>query len=317
MGKILANDGLSGSGIEKLTKYGFQVITDKVPQEELIEYINTNGVDVLLVRSATKVRMDIIDSCPSLKIIGRGGVGMDNIDVEYAREKGLKVINTPAASSESVAELVFAHLYSGMRFLYESNRQMPVKGNTDFEKMKKAFGGGAELRGKTIGIIGMGRIGVEVARIALGLRMKVIAADTFVGKANIEVDFYNGQSINVDIITEPIDEILKQADIITLHVPAQKDFVIGKEELAIMKDGVVLINCARGGVIDEEALIEALDSDKVRFAGLDVFENEPTPSEKILTHSKISLSPHIGAATLEAQDRIGTELADQIFQILS
>ena len=317
MGKILANDGLSGSGIEKLTKYGFQVITDKVPQEELIEYINTNGVDVLLVRSATKVRMDIIDSCPSLKIIGRGGVGMDNIEVEYAREKGLKVINTPAASSESVAELVFAHLYSGMRFLYESNRQMPVKGNTDFEKMKKAFGGGAELRGKTIGIIGMGRIGVEVARIALGLRMKVIAADTFVGKANIEVDFYNGQSINVDIITEPIDEILKQADIITLHVPAQKDFVIGKEELAIMKDGVVLINCARGGVIDEEALIEALDSDKVRFAGLDVFENEPTPSEKILTHSKISLSPHIGAATLEAQDRIGTELADQIFQILS
>ena len=317
MGKILANDGLSGSGIEKLTKYGFQVITDKVPQEELIEYINTNGVDVLLVRSATKVRKDIIDSCPSLKIIGRGGVGMDNIDVEYAREKGLKVINTPAASSESVAELVFAHLYSGMRFLYESNRQMPVKGNTDFEKMKKAFGGGAELRGKTIGIIGMGRIGVEVARIALGLRMKVIAADTFVGKANIEVDFYNGQSINVDIITEPIDEILKQADIITLHVPAQKDFVIGKEELAIMKDGVVLINCARGGVIDEEALIEALDSDKVRFAGLDVFENEPTPSEKILTHSKISLSPHIGAATLEAQDRFGTELADQIFQILS
>ncbi|AQX13545.1 3-phosphoglycerate dehydrogenase [Elizabethkingia meningoseptica] len=317
MGKILANDGLSGSGIEKLTKYGFQVITDKVPQEELIEYINTNGVDVLLVRSATKVRKDIIDSCPSLKIIGRGGVGMDNIDVEYAREKGLKVINTPAASSESVAELVFAHLYSGMRFLYESNRQMPVKGNTDFEKMKKAFGGGAELRGKTIGIIGMGRIGVEVARIALGLRMKVIAADTFVGKANIEVDFYNGQSINVDIITEPIEEILKQADIITLHVPAQKDFVIGKEELAIMKGGVVLINCARGGVIDEEALIEALDSGKVRFAGLDVFENEPAPSEKILTHSKISLSPHIGAATLEAQDRIGTELADQIFQILS
>ena len=317
MGKILANDGLSGSGIEKLTKYGFQVITDKVPQEELIEYINTNGVDVLLVRSATKVRKDIIDSCPSLKIIGRGGVGMDNIDVEYAREKGLKVINTPAASSESVAELVFAHLYSGMRFLYESNRQMPVKGNTDFEKMKKAFGGGAELRGKTIGIIGMGRIGVEVARIALGLRMKVIAADTFVGKANVEVDFYNGQSINVDIITEPIEEILKQADIITLHVPAQKDFVIGKEQLAIMKDGVVLINCARGGVIDEEALIEALDSGKVRFAGLDVFENEPAPSEKILTHSKISLSPHIGAATLEAQDRIGTELADQIFQILS
>ncbi|KUY20798.1 3-phosphoglycerate dehydrogenase [Elizabethkingia miricola] len=317
MKKILANDGLSGSGIKKLINYGFQVITDKVPQEELISYINTNQIDVLLVRSATKVRTDIIDNCPSLKIIGRGGVGMDNIDVEYAREKGIKVINTPAASSESVAELVFAHLYSGIRFLYDSNRQMPASGNTEFEKLKKAYAGGIELRGKTIGIIGMGRIGIEVARIALGLRMKVIAADTFVGKANIEVDFYNGQSINVDIITEPIEQILKEADIITLHVPAQKGFVIGKEQLDMMKDGVMLINCARGGVIDEEALIEALDSGKVRFAGLDVFENEPAPSDKILAHSKISLSPHIGAATLEAQDRIGEELADQIHEILS
>nr|WP_199161964.1 D-2-hydroxyacid dehydrogenase [Elizabethkingia sp. ASV34] len=317
MKKILANDGLSGSGIKKLINYGFQVITDKVPQEGLISYINTNQIDVLLVRSATKVRKDIIDNCPSLKIIGRGGVGMDNIDVEYAREKGIKVINTPAASSESVAELVFAHLYSGIRFLYDSNRQMPASGNTEFEKLKKAYAGGIELRGKTIGIIGMGRIGIEVARIALGLRMKVIAADTFVGKANIEVDFYNGQSINVDIITEPIEQILKEADIITLHVPAQKGFVIGKEQLDMMKDGVMLINCARGGVIDEEALIEALDSGKVRFAGLDVFENEPAPSDKILAHSKISLSPHIGAATLEAQDRIGEELADQINEILS
>ncbi|ATL42645.1 D-2-hydroxyacid dehydrogenase [Elizabethkingia sp. HX WHF] len=317
MKKILANDGLSGSGIKKLINYGFQVITDKVPQEELISYINTNQIDVLLVRSATKVRKDIIDNCPSLKIIGRGGVGMDNIDVEYAREKGIKVINTPAASSESVAELVFAHLYSGIRFLYDSNRQMPASGNTEFEKLKKAYAGGIELRGKTIGIIGMGRIGIEVARIALGLRMKVIAADTFVGKANIEVDFYNGQSINVDIITEPIEQILKEADIITLHVPAQKGFVIGKEQLNMMKDGVMLINCARGGVIDEEALLEALDSGKVRFAGLDVFENEPAPSDKILAHSKISLSPHIGAATLEAQDRIGEELADQINEILS
>ncbi|AJW62145.1 D-3-phosphoglycerate dehydrogenase [Elizabethkingia miricola] len=317
MKKILANDGLSGSGIKKLIDYGFQVITDKVPQEELISYINTNQIDVLLVRSATKVRKDIIDNCPSLKIIGRGGVGMDNIDVEYAREKGIKVINTPAASSESVAELVFAHLYSGIRFLYDSNRQMPASGSTEFEKLKKAYAGGIELRGKTIGIIGMGRIGIEVARIALGLRMKVIAADTFVGKANIEVDFYNGQSISVDIITEPIEQILKEADIITLHVPAQKGFVIGKEQLNIMKDGVMLINCARGGVIDEEALIEALDSGKVRFAGLDVFENEPAPSDKILAHSKISLSPHIGAATLEAQDRIGEELADQINEILS
>ncbi|NAW51755.1 3-phosphoglycerate dehydrogenase [Elizabethkingia argentiflava] len=317
MKKILANDGLSRSGIDKLQSEGFQVITDKVNQDDLIQYINNHQIEVVLVRSATEVRKDIIDSCPSLKIIGRGGVGMDNIDVEYAREKGLKVINTPAASSESVAELVFAHLYSGMRFLYDSNRNMPSKGYTDFAKLKKAYAGGIELRGKTIGIIGMGRIGLEVARIALGLRMKVIAADTCVGKTNIEVDFYNGQSIQVDIETEPIENILKKADIITLHIPSQKGFVIGQDQFNIMKEGVVLINCARGGVIDEEALIEALDSGKVRFAGLDVFENEPTPSTKILSHSKISLSPHIGAATLEAQDRIGTELATQIIQILS
>lgn len=314
--KILANDGLSQSGINALEKNGFEVITTKVAQEQVANFINENKVDVLLVRSATKVRKDIIDACPDLKIIGRGGVGMDNIDVEYAREKGKQVINTPAASSESVAELVFAHLFCGVRFLHDSNRTMPLEGDSRFEGLKKAYANGIELRGKTIGIIGFGRIGQAVAKIALGLGMKVIAADKYLGKAEIRVDFYNGQFINVEIITESLEDLFKHSDFVTLHVPAQDGYVISTKELAQMKPNAGIINCARGGIIDEVALIEALDNNKILFAGLDVYENEPTPEIKILMHPKISLTPHIGAATLEAQDRIGTELAEQIAGLL-
>ncbi len=314
--KVLANDGISNSGIEALKKSGFEVITTKVAQEQVANYINANQVSVVLVRSATKIKKDIIDACPSLKIIGRGGVGMDNIDVEYARNKGIHVINTPASSSESVAELVFAHLFSGVRFLHDSNRNMPLEGDTNFNGLKKAYANGIELRGKTIGIIGFGRIGQAVAKMALGLGMKVIASDKFVGKAAIKVDFYNGQFINVEIETEPLEDVLKHADFITLHVPAQDGYVITKNEIATMKDTVGIVNCARGGVINEVDLIEALDNNKVLFAGLDVFENEPTPEMRILMHPKISLTPHIGAATDEAQDRIGTELAEQISSIL-
>ncbi|QBZ98307.1 Hydroxypyruvate reductase [Flavobacterium sangjuense] len=314
--KVLANDGISKSGIKALEKGGFEVITTKVAQEQVANYINEHKVSVILVRSATKVRKDIIDNCPSLKIIGRGGVGMDNIDVDYAREKGLHVINTPASSSESVAELVFAHLFTGVRFLQDSNRNMPLEGDTNFDGLKKAYANGIELRGKTLGIIGFGRIGQSVAKMALGLGMKVIAADKFVDNAEVKVDFYNGQFINVEFITEPMEDVFKHADFITLHVPAQEGYVIGKDEFLQMKDGVGIVNCARGGVIDEVALIEALDSEKVLFAGLDVFENEPTPEIQILMHPKISLTPHIGAATLEAQDRIGTELAEQVISLL-
>ena len=314
--KVLANDGLDQSGIEKLQQEGFEVITDKVPQEELIDYINENQIRTLLVRSATKVRKDIVDACPSLKIIGRGGVGMDNIDVEYAREKGINVINTPAASSASVAELVFAHLFSGARFLTDANRKMPVEGDTNFAGLKKAYTKGIELRGKTIGIIGFGRIGQEVAKIALGLGMNVVAADSFFEKANIKVDFFNGQSVDFEIKTQSKEEVLKQADFVTLHVPAQKEFVVGEKEFELIKNGAVLVNCARGGVVDEVALLEALDSGKLVFAGLDVFINEPTPSREVLSHAKISLTPHTGASTNEAQDRIGISLAEQIISIL-
>ena len=316
MKKILANDGISQSGIDVLTAAGYEVITTNVAQEQLISYINENKIAVLLVRSATTARKDLIDSCPDLKVIGRGGVGMDNIDVAYAREKGLSVINTPAASSSSVAELVFAHLFGGVRFLYDSNRNMPLEGESNFKGLKKAYAKGIELRGKTIGIIGFGRIGQEVAKIALGVGMKVIAADKYMDAAELSVELFDGSSLSVKIETIPVADVLEQADYISLHVPAQKDYVIGKKEFGKMKSGAAIINAARGGVIDEVALVEALDNNKLAFACLDTFENEPKPEIKLLMHPKISLTPHIGAATLEAQDRIGVELGEQIISIL-
>ncbi|PKB15477.1 D-2-hydroxyacid dehydrogenase [Flavobacterium sp. 5] len=315
--KILANDGISKSGITALEKFGFEVITTKVAQEQVANFINKNDIGVLLVRSATKVRKDIIDACPSLKIIGRGGVGMDNIDVEYAKSKGIHVINTPASSSESVAELVFAHLFTGVRFLHDSNRNMPLEGDINFEGLKKAYANGIELRGKTLGIIGMGRIGKAVARMAIGLGMKVIYSDMHIPHKDLKIHFFDGQTISISLSSQSLESLFAACDFITLHVPAQDEYVIGEKDFELMKDGVGIINCARGGAIDEVALIEALDNGKVLFAGLDVYENEPNPEITILMNPKISLTPHIGAATEEAQDRIGTELAHQIIQILN
>ena len=314
--KILANDGISQSGIDVLTQAGFEVITTNVAQEQLVNYINENKITVLLVRSATTARKELIDSCPSLKIIGRGGVGMDNIDVEYAREKGLSVINTPAASSSSVAELVFAHLFGGVRFLYDSNRNMPLEGESNFKGLKKAYAKGIELRGKTLGIIGFGRIGQEVAKIGLGLGMNVVATDKYMDNAEVKVSLFNGASLKVSIKTTSMDKVLQQSEFVSLHVPAQKDYVIGSKEIEMMKDGAAIINAACGGVIDEVALVKALDKNKLAFACLDTFENEPKPEIKLLMHPKISLTPHIGAATMEAQDRIGVELGQQIISIL-
>ena len=311
--KVLANDGISKSGITQLEKSGFKVITDKVNQEDLITYINDNLIEVILVRSATQVRKDIVDNCPSIKIIGRGGVGMDNIDVEYAKEKGLLVINTPAASSQSVAELVMAHLFSISRNVFDSNRNMPNSGATNFKVLKKKYAKGVELRGKTLGIIGFGRIGQFTAKYGLGSGMKILAYDPFTDNATINLEIAN-QELEVSISTVKLENLLENSDFISLHVPMPKDgkAVIASDEFNSMKEGVRIVNASRGGVIDENALTEALKSGKVSFAALDVFVGEPSPSSEILNNDKISLTPHIGAATTEAQDRIGTELAEKI-----
>jgi D-3-phosphoglycerate dehydrogenase / 2-oxoglutarate reductase len=311
---ILANDGIDATGKILLEKAGYTIVTEKVPQEKLAEEINSKKHVALTVRSATKVRKDVIDACPGLKVIGRGGVGMDNIDVDYARSKGISVINTPAASSNSVAELVFAHLFGMGRFLYDSNREMPVNGATKFDDLKKKYAKGSELRGKTLGIIGFGRIGQNVGRIALGCGMKVLAFDPFVKEAPIELEIHGLADGKIILHTVPMEEVLKGSDFITVHVPGGK--LLGAEEIVQMKKGVCLVNTARGGVIDEEALLFGLDEGRILHAALDVFENEPTPSEKILKHPRISLTPHIGASTNEAQERIGIELAEKIIEAL-
>ncbi|HQS50654.1 MAG: 3-phosphoglycerate dehydrogenase [Sphingobacteriales bacterium 17-39-43] len=310
MFRILANDGIDPIGKELLEKAGFQVDTTHIPQDQLSEGLK--NYDGITVRSATKVRKDLIDTCPNIKLIGRGGVGMDNIDVDYARSKGLAVVNTPAASSLSVAELVFAHLFTGIRFLQDSNRKMPVEGNTKFNDLKKAYAKGIELRGKKIGIIGFGRIGRETAKVALGLGMEVLAYDLFDIPNELEVVIGTNIRVNCPIKVVTVEQLIKESDFISLHVPFSEKPVLGKEEFESMKNGVGVVNCSRGGTIDEDALIEALNSGKVAFAGLDVFDNEPTPRQDLLTHPKVSLTPHIGASTNEAQERIGTELANLI-----
>ena len=310
---VLANDGISKSGIKALETAGFTVSTETIAQENLIEEINKQNFEVLLVRSATKVRSDIIDGCPNLKLIGRGGVGLDNIDVKYANEKGIEVINTPAASSQSVAELVMTHLFSISRSVYDSNRNMPNSSNGDFKVLKKKYAKGAELRGKTLGIIGFGRIGQFTAQYALGCGMNVIAFDPFIENISIDLKIAN-QTIKVPVNMVEMDELLSDSDYISLHVPmpSNGEALIGENEFDKMKDGAKIVNAARGGVIDEDALINALNNGKIAAAALDVFTGEPSPRTDLLTHEKISLTPHIGAATTEAQDRIGTELADKI-----
>lgn len=311
---VLANDGISPSGKAALEQAGFEVRTDKVNQEDLIDYINEHKVEVLLVRSATTARQDMIDSCPSLKMIGRGGVGMDNIDVDYGRSKGLVVFNTPGASSQAVAELAMAHAYTLARGLNDSNRQMPVNGTSDFAKLKKKYAKGLELRGSKMGIIGFGRIGQNLAKYAIGNGMEVLAANAEPTTVEIDLDLH-GVNAKASIDTITTEEVLANADVISLHVPAQKDgALIGKAEFDKMKDGVILINLARGGVVDEDALLDALNSGKVAGAGIDVFVGEPSPRQDILEHPNVSVTPHIGAATTAAQARIGVELAEQIIE---
>ncbi len=316
--KILANDGISASGKAKLEAHGFTVDTDKVEQDQLAEGINSKGYDAVLVRSATKVRQAHIDACPGLKLIGRGGVGMDNIDVAYAREKGLHVINTPSASAQSVAELAIGSLFSMSRYLYDADRNMPAKGAGDFKALKKSYSKGTELRGKTLGVIGFGGIGQELAKYALGCGMNVMFTTKGSNDSKTLTLSVAGQDVKVEIAPSSADDLFANADFISLHVPKQADgkAVIGADELAKMKDGVCLVNTSRGGSIDEDALIQALDSGKVKAATLDVFVNEPQPREDILQHPRIVSTPHIGGSTVEAQDRIGTELADQIIALL-
>lgn len=314
--KVLANDGISESGKNALIEAGIEFIDAKVSQEQLINFINENQIDVLLVRSATKVREDLINACPSLKIIGRGGVGMDNIDVEYAIEKGLYVINTPNASSRSVAEMVFAHFLSLARFLHESNRLMPLEGDTHFSAMKKSFSKAVELEGKTLGVIGFGGIGKEVVKIGISLGMKVKVLTRKPRTEKIALQFFDGQEVQFEISsTNDWDEFLKDVEFLSINTPKTTEYILDTPQFEKMKDGIFIVNTARGGVLNEVSLLQHIDSGKIAGAALDVFENEPAPELPLLMNPNLSLSPHLGGNTLDAQEKIGTELALQIIDI--
>ncbi len=314
--KVLANDGISGAGENRLKEAGINILDNRVAPEHLANFINENQVNVLLVRSATQVRAALIDECPSLKIIGRGGVGMDNIDVEYAIEKGLYVINTPSASSRSVAEMVFAHFFALARFLHESNRMMPLEGETKFNFLKKSYSNAVELEGKTLGVIGFGGIGQEVVKMGISLGMKVKVLTRKPKTENISLDFFDGQKVHFEITsTNNWDEFLLDTDFISINTPQTNEYIIDTPQFEKMKNGVFIVNTARGGVINEEALLEFLEDGKVAGAALDVFENEPTPSLNILMNPQLSLTPHLGGNTIDAQEKIGVELAEQIIEI--
>lgn len=308
--RILANDGIDEKGKAMLEKAGMEVVDAHYSAEALPGVLR--DFDGITVRSATEVRKAVMDACPRLRLIGRGGVGMDNIDVTYALEKGIAVYNTPAASSRSVAELVFAHAFTLSRQLHLANREMPSRGLADFGKLKKTCSAGYELLGKTIGIFGFGRIGQEVARMALGLGLEVLATDPYVSEATIELQVPGHVRIPVTIKTVEPEKVLAAADIITVHIPKADKPILGPANLDTLKKGVLLINTARGGVFDEDTLIAGLASGRIGGIGLDVFTGEPSPRQDLLTHPAISLSPHIGGSTIEAQKNVGVELATYI-----
>jgi D-3-phosphoglycerate dehydrogenase len=316
--RILANDGISKAGKQKLEAHGFEVVTDTIPQDQLSQGINAGGFVGIVVRSATQVRKEHMDACPGLKVIGRGGVGMDNIDVKYGRDKGLHVINTPAASSYSVAEMAIGAMFSLARFTYDAARHMPGADADAFKALKKAYGKGTELRGKTLGVIGFGGIGQALAEYALGCGMKVMYTTRGEKSSTTLTLNIADHAVQVTLNRSSLEEVLRASDFISLHVPKQADgsAVISSEEIAMMKDGVCLINTSRGGSIDEDALLAALESGKVRAAALDVFVGEPKARPDLLAHPRILSTPHIGGSTVEAQDRIGVELADQIIALL-
>lgn len=313
---VLANDGISKAGEQLLKEAGIEILEAKVSQEHLINFINENKVDVLLVRSATKVREDIIDACPGLKIIGRGGIGMDNINVEHAIEKGIYVINTPKASARSVAEMVFAHFFSLARFLHESNRLMPLEGETHFKALKKSFSSAVELEGKTLGVIGFGGIGQEVVKIGISLGMKIKVLTRKPKTEKITLDFFDGQKLDFEISSETnMDEFLADVDFLTVNTPKTNEYLLDQKQFDKMKDGVFIVNTARGGVVNEVTLLDAIENGKVAGAALDVFESEPNPELALLMNPNLSLSPHLGGNTQDAQMKIGRELAEQIIEI--
>lgn len=308
--KILVNDGMEAEGISALRNFGFEVDNQTIPQDKLNDRLNEyHGI---IVRSATKVRQNLIDQCPNLRFIARGGVGMDNIDVDYALSKNIAVINTPAASSRSVAELAMAHILSITRGLHISNRKLTD--NTMFASLKKQMSSFSEVKGKTLFLIGFGRIGKELSKMAIGCEMNVVVYDPYIDQANVDLQILD-KSFVIPLNKIELNEGLQQADYISIHTPFVGKAILDEVEFNLMKKNTIVINTSRGENINETALLRAIETGTIRFAGMDVFHNEPHINHDLLSHDSISVSPHIGASTNEAQSRIAEELVDKIISV--
>lgn len=313
--KVLANDGISKAGQTLLEEAGIEVIINKVFPDQLPKFINENHIDVLLVRSATQVTRDLIDDCPGLKVIGRCGVGLDNIDVDFAQEMGIVVLNTPGAPTRSVAELVFAHFFALARNIHEANRLMPLEGDIHFKSLKKSLANAVELQGKTLGVIGMGRIGTEVAKIGISLGMKVLCYNRTPKESQIAIEFFDGQKLEFKLESIDFEEVISKSDFLSINTSQTDEYLIDEPQFEMMKDGVFIVNASRGGVINENQLLEFIENKKVAGAALDVFEHEPSPEISLLMNPALSLSPHLGGSTIDAQEKIGIEIASRLIKI--
>ena len=312
--KILANDGISTSGETLLIEAGHEILNHRVSQEHLVQFINENQVEVLLVKNATSIDHQVIDSCKSLKIIGKAGTEMNNVAVDYAIEKGLYVISTPNSYARATAELVFAHFFSLARFLHDSNRMMPLEGDSKFNLLKKTYQNAAELFGKTLGVIGSGSNALEVIKMGISLGMNVIIFNENSKSEKVNLDFFDGQKLVFELKSVKFEEILEKSDFISILNTEKSGYLIDSEEFEIMKNGAYLVNIAKGAV-NEVTLVDYLENKKLAGAALDVFENEPKPDIQVLMNPSLSLSPNLATVTTDAIEKTGKELAEQIIKI--
>ena len=312
--KILANDGISTSGETLLIEAGHEILNHRVSQEHLVQFINENQVEILLVKNATSIDHQVIDSCKSLKIIGKAGTEMNNVPVDYAIEKGLYVISTPNSYARATAELVFAHFFSLARFLHDSNRMMPLEGDSKFNLLKKTYQNAAELFGKTLGVIGSGSNALEVIKMGISLGMNVIIFNENSKSEKVNLDFFDGQKLVFELKSVKFEEILEKSDFISILNTEKSGYLIDSEEFEIMKNGAYLVNIAKGAV-NEVTLVDYLENKKLAGAALDVFENEQKPDIQVLMNPSLSLSPNLASVTTDAIEKTGKELAEQIIKI--
>lgn len=313
--KILV-DHITNSAKEILETQNFEVLEVTVAQNQLENYINNNAIDALIVDNSIEIQEDIIENCTSLKLIASKTDSTDNIDVHYAINNGLQVVQANKATINASAELVFAHLFGIARFLHISNREMPLEGDFRFKELQKSFAEGFELRDKKIGIIGFDAVGQQVAKIAIGLGMHVVAFDNKITEAPIELEFFNGQKTTIIVETSDIDTVFSESDFISIHLNENEEYAITAKEFEKMKTGVAIINVSKGGIINEVDLVNAIKSKKVLCAGLDVFETSPTPAVQLLMNPELSLTPSIAASTIESKVKIDEELAHKIVRLL-